>query len=347
MAPPPPSRYLPPARGGIRAVGRDGTVAASEGPLGKAITVYGPDDALRWSVAEPEPLQLVVTPPGDVVVHAHDGLITAYDPQGVVRWRYDSRPEEDVTVIGGGADGIVFTHNKPFNDSDAIVRAIDPGGHVTNVLTTTAEAGHVSIALDGGFLVQDGNLVVKHDAKGAERWRLTTGNDSGMVAETADGIVVGSLNRVRSLDTEGNERWAVALMGASTRNVITHVVVTPTGRVYAQAAELWAIENGRQLWHWDDAVLKEAPLVDVDGSVFVRDQRGTIYAISASGALRWSWSPEAQAGGESAGGAMWLGGERSLVASVGRRLAVLDLGRRQATPASPAASARPARAATP
>jgi outer membrane protein assembly factor BamB len=129
-------------------------------------------------------------------------------------------------------------------------------------------------------------------------------------------------------------------MGGSTRNVITHVVVTPTGRVYAQAAELWAIENGRQLWHWNDAVLKEAPIVDVDGTVFVRDERGAIYAISPTGALRWSWQPEAQAGGEAPGGAMWLAGERSLVASVGRRLAVLDLGRRVALPA-PAAPATP------
>lgn len=313
----------------------DGTVAATEGPLGQAINVFGPDDARRWTVGEAEPVQLVVSPHGDVIVHAKDGLFTAYDAQGTVRWRYDSRPEEDTTVVGAAADGTVFTHNKPWNDGEAVVRVIDASGHVADVLTTPAEARRVTLSLDGGLLVQDGNLVVKHDAKGAEQWRVTTGNDSGMVAETADGIVVGSLNRVRALDTEGNERWAVSLMGASSRDVITHVVVTPTGRVYAQTSELWAIENGRQLWHWDDAVLKEAPLVDVDGTVYARDERGSVYAITPTGALRWQWQPEAQPGGESAAGAMWLGGKQSLVASVGRRLAVLDLGPRAVLAAAP------------
>ena len=335
--PPPPHHYLPPARGGVRAVGRDGSVAATDGPLGKAINVYGPNDALRWTLAEPEPVQLVMTPLGDLVVHAKDGLVTDYDPQGVVRWRYDARPEEDLTIVGATADGIVFAHGKPWNDLDAVIRAIDANGHAAVILTTEADASHVQVTSDGGLLVQDGNLVVKHDAKGKELWRVTTGNDGGMVAETPDGIVVGSLNRVRGLDTQGNERWAVSLMGASTRDVITHVTVTPSGRVYAQTSELWAIENGRQLWHWDEAVLKEAPVVDIDGAVFARDERGTVYAIGPTGRLRWQWQPDAQPGAASQGGPMWLGGERSLVASVGRRLAVLDLG-----PRSPLVAATPA-----
>ena len=46
-SPPPPHHYLPRARGGVRTVGRDGSVAATDGPLGKAINVYAPNDALR------------------------------------------------------------------------------------------------------------------------------------------------------------------------------------------------------------------------------------------------------------------------------------------------------------
>jgi hypothetical protein len=330
MAPPPPHRYLPPARGGVRTVGRDGSVAATDGPLGNSIKVYGANDTLRWTLAEPEPVQLVMTPAGDLVVHAKDGLVTDYDPQGSIRWRYDARPEEDLTIVGATADGTVLAHAKPWNDADAVIRAIDVGGRARVLLTTAADPARVQITKDGGLLVQEGNLVVKHDAAGKELWRVTTGNDGGMVAETADGIVVGSLNRVRALDTQGNERWAVSLMGASTRDVITYVTVTPAGRVYAQTSELWAIEDGRQLWHWNDAVLKEAPVVDVDDAVFARDERGTVYAIGPTGRLRWQWQPDVQPGAAPQGGPMWLGGERSLVASVGRRLAVFELGMRSA-----------------
>jgi hypothetical protein len=323
--PPPPHRYLSLSSAGVRAVGDDGTVVGMDGSTGRALSAYGPDDRLRWSVSGLEPVAIARGTNGDTIVRTRGGQVTAFDADARIRWDYDPRPQI-VTVIGPGADGTVFTHNTGPNQDGAIIRAIDLSGRVRDVVRTRAEAGRISVTSDGGLLAQSGSLVVQVDAAGTEQWRVDTGTESLRVVRTAGGLVAAGFSKVRAFDTSGRERWSVPLQGGSGIEQINHLVVMPTGRVYAQSSSLWAIENGQQLWHWKQAWLMGRPVVEGDGTVYTRDQSGTIYAIGPDGTLRWMWQPVSRPGDQNYPQLdMWLSRSRVLFASVGPRLVALDL----------------------
>ena len=85
-------------------------------------------------------------------------------------------------------------------------------------------------------------------------------------------------------------RWAITLQF---KDVGVHAIVaTPAGRVYVENSALLAIEDGRELWRWDKTLMIGRPLIGADGTVYVRDTRGVVYALSPAGRLRSIWRPE-------------------------------------------------------
>jgi outer membrane protein assembly factor BamB len=305
-----------------------------------AITAYGLDDGVRWAIGGLDAERAVAGPAGDTLVALRNGSLVALAPIGRVRWVYD--PRRPLQVLGAATDGRVRVYTTPDTavaGKTASVRAIDASGRATDVLTvTTARASDIGMAEDGSLIVRAGDRLSMHEATGAVRWTATTTKadvpESGFEGippvPLAGGAAIASPRTLRAYDAQGHVRWSMTTRFRDGRDIVRAIVGTSAGRIYAQSSAVTAIEDGRELWRWDKAPLVGRPVVGPDGTVYVRDTHGVVYALSPEGRLRWMWRPDGNQRTANArdGEKLWLAGDR-LVVEQSSGVAILDLRERR------------------
>jgi outer membrane protein assembly factor BamB len=298
-----------------------------------AITAYGVDDGVRWSMGGGDADLAAAGSAGDTMLSLRGGSLLAVAPEGRVRWIYD--PRRPLHVLGTTPEGRVYVHTAPDPTAaagTAVVRAIDTTGRATDVLAVKGRVSDVALAPDGSLLVRAGDRLLMHDPAGAVRWSAAIPGaevqlatfDTLPPAPLAGGAVIYGGRTLRAYGPDGQTRWAITLQF---KDVGVHAIVaTPAGRVYVENSALLAIEDGRELWRWDKTLMIGRPLIGADGTVYVRDTRGVVYALSPAGRLRWIWRPEPVQREAHPWDAekLWLADDR-LVAELDSGVAILDL----------------------
>ena len=328
--PPPPHRNI--VIGDMR-VGVAGPVSTIVARKSGAITAYGIDDDVRWSIGGADADRAAAGPAGDTLISLQGGSLLAVAPEGRVRWIYD--PRRPLHVLGTTADGRVYVHTAPDStvaDQISVVRAIDAAGRASDVLALKGRVSDVAMAEDGSVIVRAGDRLLMHDPTGTVRWSaaipkaevIPAGFEGLPPVPLASGALTFGMRTLRAYDAHGQPRWALTLEVKDLG--VRAIVATPAGRVYVKTSGLLAIEEGRELWRWDRAPLIGRPVVGPDGTVYIRDTRSVVYALSPAGRLRWMWRPESVQREAHSGDAekLWLAGDR-LIAEQDAGVAVLDL----------------------
>ena len=201
-----------------------------------------------------------------------------------------------------------------------VIRAIDRSGAVRDVLANAPVAGNLLLRSDGALLVRSEGDLVLYDQRGSLLWRKAVRGAFGRITDDAIYLIDGS--SIVALDGEGQRRWQVALNGLHRNEQINTLVAGPSGRVYAVATQIWAVEQGRELWRWNETSIDDRVVADTDGAVYARDKQ-SIYAIDSTGRLRWIWRPDT--GRPYFGERMWLAPGQTLLVGEGNRIVAIDL----------------------
>jgi outer membrane protein assembly factor BamB len=214
------------------------------------------------------------------------GTLVALDPgDGRVRWRFDAPNQVESLASGTGllvADGTLYAVSGAFDGlhgQENRVHALDPATgeeRWTYAPDIAYEAFGLHGTADGALLVGsnddalsdegDPTIALETDT-GAERWRVGTGDVSG-IEPGPETTVVGTQSVFRGLaTTDGSERWSVSV---DELGLLPPRVAGGAAYVAASGGPLRAVElaDGTERWRLDDPV----------NSVFVGEDAGSTNA---------------------------------------------------------------------
>jgi outer membrane protein assembly factor BamB len=160
-------------------------------------------------------------------------------------------------------------------------------------------ANSPAIGADGSVYLGslDGNLYAL-DPSGAEMWRASFGQVSGVPALSQDGVVhIGLAAPVEemfyALHRDGSVAWSYHL---ENHLVESSPVVGPDGTVYLAASNpqtgggrVVALRaDGSELWSFDTrSRMPSSPALGPDGTLYVGARNGNLYALDPDGTLKW------------------------------------------------------------
>jgi outer membrane protein assembly factor BamB len=248
----------PPAYITSPAIGPDGTVYTLAGNDSSQLFAVNPDGSLRFGIdTRVGSSNAPLTIGDDGTLHAgHIAHLDAYSPDGTQEWDYVDVASETFASPAVGADGTVYATSDDFT-----LRAFSPTGTPE---WETAAAFQVfaapSVGSDGTiyFGSYDQNLYAVNP-DGSTRWTFTTSGNIGY----------GSL--------------AAPALGADGTIYVTCDDVTLGSFLYAVTAA------GSQKWMFQPAGRFLSPgLLDREGTFYIPDTNGTLYAVDATGAVKFT-----------------------------------------------------------
>jgi len=267
---------------------------------GKTYALNGEDGSLLWSCATGEgissPLLGDVDNDAslDVIIGSEDGKIYALDPNGSVKWGYQTGSSIDSSPAIGD-DGTVYV-----GSTDGKMYAIKPDGNLKWQYRTFAGIySSPVIASDGTVYVgsYDYNLYA-FKSDGTLKWTFKTGSGiHSSPAIASDGtIYVGSFdNKVYAIKPDGNQKWVFQ----TSFYVYSSPAVGADGTIYIGGGwwkegksdgKLYAIgPDGTQKWIYQtDADIYSSPAIGSDGTIYIGSNDSRVYAVRPDGSLKWS-----------------------------------------------------------
>jgi YD repeat-containing protein len=232
-----------------------------------------------------------------IYVASADGRVTAFHPDSTRRWTF-AVPESTVMEPTVGPDGSIYLvvrlNSAPQGAPRSFVYAIKADGTQRWVRPTTDRLHSPATVGVNGRVYVGGS-------------RFTSGN--------SDGIVMG-------IDSSGE--IAALLVIPGNYNAQKAPAVAPSGDVYVATSNVMRAFTAALEPRWTYNLrgnVTASPSVAYDGSVYVGDSAGYVYALSGTGALRW----EQQFSGSSsqnssvaigANGTLYIGGYASTLFAV-------------------------------
>ena len=247
---------------GMPAIGADGTLyfGSSIGSAGSLVAV-DPGGSIRWILDGLGPISSSPALGPDGTIHVAGGRhVHAVDPQGEIRWTYET-PVRTFTFSSPAvaSDGTIYVGG----DDDAL-HAIDRDGSPRWTFKT-------------------GNLV---------RAPPSIGADGTIYVASYDG-------RLYAVDPDGSERWSVGVMRTpegfedSSADVNSPPSIGPDGAIYVLGRGLFAINpDGSIRWHFDSRTssYRTTPILGADGNVYLASGLA-VTALDAQGRLLWDYEP--------------------------------------------------------
>lgn len=218
---------------------------------------------------------------------------------GNTKWVY----QISTATYGGGAlvgtDGTIYT----CGEKDKTVYAINPNGTEKWTSSVDGDMGAFPALSSDGTLycaTNAGTLYAINTVSGTVKWSKTTGGTSSAVAVDASGnIYVGTNTAIYKFNPSGAEQWKTS--GTIKVTERGSFAMDASGSVLYAALKggdgLSAIDmaTGNIKWSYPngtnggDAYL---PIVGPDGTIYFSEKAkkgaGNIYAVNASGSLKWS-----------------------------------------------------------
>jgi outer membrane protein assembly factor BamB len=226
---------------------------------------------------------------GTVYVGSQDNHVYAIDPDGTLKWRYQTGGVVRASPAIA-ADGTVYV-----GSYDNLFYAIRPDGTLEwNYTTAINIPSSAAIAADGTVYFGSGDEhIYALNPGGTLRWRKRTGRVVySSPAVGADGTVYcGSYdNFLYALNPDSTVKWSYQTNG----DVHSSPAVGADGTVYVGSNDdyLYAFNpDGTLKWSYrtGDAI-RSSPAVGADGTVYVGSQDNYVYAINPDGTLKWQYA---------------------------------------------------------
>src|SRR5919198_469798 len=214
-----------------------------------------------------------------------------------VLWRFATGGRAIITAPAVGRDGTLYAAS-----GDGVLYAVWPDGRERWSLRVGITTGQVPparpvVGPDGTSYWNLGGSVVAVGPTGHLRWVfLATGRGSPVLAHGrvlfAAGSYLYAINTTGA--TAGRYAWRAAIGGAGAATGGPSPAVGSDGTAYVPSPDgnLYAIgPDGLRRWTFSAGVpLGFSPAVGLDGTVYLAafaSGRGTLYALTARGQLRW------------------------------------------------------------
>jgi outer membrane protein assembly factor BamB len=256
---------------------------------------FGPrTPAVRWKfqtggIASMAP---AVSADGTIYIGANDHLVYAVDPQGRERWRAPVASNINDSGFVIGADGSLYV-----GCSDTNVYAFTPGGQQKWATSVQADVGLAPVAGGDGTLYVGGLDIVGPAplfalaADGTTKWQLAPRFGTSAVAIGADGtLYVGGVDSMLYAlrPGDGSTVWS-----AKTNTPPASPSVGADGTIYVPDAEnLYAFDpTGARKWAVPIDSRAAGVALAPDDTVYAAAQSGTLYAVLASGRVKWTYAP--------------------------------------------------------
>ena len=216
---------------------------------------------------------------------------------GEVVWIYAT----DAASYGAGP--VVGVDDKIYvgtEDTNGSFYAFTPNG----TLRWTAQLGAAvkaapAVTSDGVVyvLTDDGTLHALNAEDGSEKWKKTESGKAGGVVVDADGNVYFGTNAgLWSYTSSGSKRWAcdnslkVTERGGSLALANGLVYASLKGKNGVAAVDM---TTGKMAWSYATTSGDcYHPVVDADGTVYICEKSGGLYAVSKSGSLVWKYDTD-------------------------------------------------------
>jgi len=225
--------------------------------------------------------------PNRLILIAAGKVLYALRPSGSIAWRFMMKKKvyaspavaEDGTVYVGSQDDFLYA----ISPQGRLLWKRDLGADI-DCAAAIGESGTIYVGTDGG-------QVVALDAKGSIRWRASvSGFVRGGLTVTRDGAVLASTYgpgpRVIALDGKtGVERWSFRIQGTGAAEFGIHgaPLEDAAGALYfgAQDDRIYALDaTGKLRWSFDTGGDVDAPLaIGPGGSLYAGSYDGHVYAL--------------------------------------------------------------------
>jgi outer membrane protein assembly factor BamB len=285
----------------------DATGSPTTGETDTTADTPDPPADARWATEVPGTVGELALADGTLYAGTDAGTLVALDAgTGAERWRFDA--PTPVWSLGWGTgllvdDGTLYAVSGSFDGihgQENAVHALDPAtgaerwtyapdlAYAAFGLHGTSD-GALFVGINDDSLSDEGDPTVALEVDtGTERWRVETGDVSGITPSQGT-AVVGSQSVFRGLATDdGAERWSVR---ADEPGLLPPRVADETAYVAASGGSLRALslDEGTERWTLDAPV--NSVLVDGSGGasrsgVFVGGE--TVRHAGPDGTLRWT-----------------------------------------------------------
>lgn len=296
---------------GPLAVGKDGTVYAVVGTTLAALNKK--DGSPIWK------LPLNSESPGGVMI-ANDGTIYATTLEGKTLYAVGSDGELKWTYVAGapihsspaiGKDGTVYFTAQDKNlyavGADGKLKwkfAVTENGNITVSMPALAEDDTVyfGVTRDGGYYTAEDELKVENGS---------------LYAVSPDGKLKWTYKaQTKKVDMPAvNKEGTILVGGTSINRTVERDLTMGTVRLHAVSPD------GKEKWVFkvDDDDIAGAPVIDVDGTIFVSSPEGRMTSITKGGVMKW----RAKTGGKVSigpGHIMYVAAKGSIAAMIDRDL---------------------------
>ncbi len=227
---------------------------------------------------------------GTVYAGSSGGTLFAVNPNGSVRWGYQTGYAGDFTESSPtiGADGTIYV-----GGWDTYLHAINPdGSRKWRFKTGDIVDSSPAIGDDGTIYVgSDDSFLYAVNQGGGQVWAYNTGNPVFSSPAIGDDgtIYVGSGNSLFAINPNGTLKWKYDTGGS----VASSPAIAADGTVYVGSADynLYAINPaGELVWRYEtyDAIYS-SPAIGADGTVYIGSNDFYVRAITPDGTLLWRY----------------------------------------------------------
>lgn len=241
-------------------------------------------------------------PPGKDVKQEFGGRLYAFNPDGTLKWRYDTDSADFGNPPAIGKDGIIYTAGGDWDEEKKnFVRAIfafnSDGSVKWKFKPYAAVESSPTIADDGTIYVGTGNgKFYALNPDGSQRWIFQTG---GGISATAglgkDGtIYIGSWDgNFYALSPEGKELWRFDVKVGRDPKIFedypgkeaisASAAISAEGTVYFGDIidTFYALDlNGKEKWRYKGTSgYVSSPAIDKNGSIYIGSEGGELLAL--------------------------------------------------------------------
>ena len=274
------------------AVGADGTIYIGS----KDHNVYAIDPAgrERWRATLGSNINdtgFVLGKDGTVYVGCSDSNVYAFTSDGQKKWATSVQAEVGLAPVAGG-DGTLYVGGLA-NAGPVPLFALAPDGTIKWQLPARFGTSAVAIGADGTLYVGGGlggnesTLFALRPIDGSTVWSAPTSAPPASPSVGADGTIYVADAQNLYAFEPGGARKWAVPIDARASGV----ALAPDDTVYAaaQSGTLYAIlASGRVKWTFAPGTTWiRAPIVGGDGTAYLGGSDGALYAVSAAGALLW------------------------------------------------------------
>ncbi len=276
---------------GSPSVGDDGTIyigTASELTNGHGLFAISPNGKQRWFFQTGVPIVSAPTigTDGTIYFATQGGRLVAVNADGTLHWDYNSG-SSDLRGFALGYDGTIyckaFFYVGGIQPQQTKFYAFSTSGVKQWEITVADEIGPASIVVnfDGTVYFPSASKLYAVNPDGTAYWSIPQHTESVVIGADGTIYINGDASGAQSLyalNQDGTPEWfSIQSTG--------FLIIAADGTIYV--GSLAAVSpRGFRLW-FTGAGGEEAGVVSSDGTVYVPSPVGNLYAVDATGGIKW------------------------------------------------------------